>query len=239
MGARGLLAVIWLALVGTLAIPAVGAPTNGGDSGALAPAAADPPITVDAPDWTFFSWFVMTVDELPTSNLEGPFTFTAPTVVVLKVTDGACRGDRFEVFDSGVSIGKTSSVPVDVGCNTVPDLDSPEAFLDPSYSHGTFPLGPGPHSLTIDTIAPSLFSGGAGLRVDSLSIGDCTNGGWRRFGTEFENQAACASFVEHQARQECLFIRAAHGRPAFRAWYGTPLTHRHAMRRCVRQRSDA
>jgi hypothetical protein len=39
-----------------------------------------------------------------------------------------------------------------------------------------------------------------------------------------------------QARLECIFIRAAHGRPAFRAWYGTPVTKRHAMRRCVRQR---
>jgi hypothetical protein len=40
--------------------------------------------------------------------------------------------------------------------------------------------------------------------------------------------------VRYQARQECIFIRAAHGRPAFRAWYGTP----HAMRRCVDQRSS-
>ena len=44
--------------------------------------------------------------------------------------------------------------------------------------------------------------------------------------------------ARRQARQECIFIRAAHGRLAFRAWYGTPVTKRHAMRRCVRQRSD-
>ena len=44
--------------------------------------------------------------------------------------------------------------------------------------------------------------------------------------------------ARRQARQECRFIRAAHGRLAFRVWYGTPVTKRHAMQRCIRQRSD-
>ena len=44
--------------------------------------------------------------------------------------------------------------------------------------------------------------------------------------------------ARRQARQECRFIRAAHGRLAFRAWYGTLVTKRHAMQRCIRQRSD-
>ena len=44
--------------------------------------------------------------------------------------------------------------------------------------------------------------------------------------------------ARRQARQECRFIRAAHGRLAFRAWYGTPVTKRHAMQRCIRQRSE-
>ena len=69
------------------------------------------------------------------------------------------------------------------------------------------------------------------------STGQCRNGGWRTFGT-FANQGDCVAFVTHQARQECLFIRAAHGPAAFRAWYGTPITKRHSMARCVRQRSD-
>ena len=56
----------------------------------------------------------------------------------------------------------------------------------------------------------------------------CTNGGWQAFGI-FKNQGECVSFVRHQARQECIFIRAAHGRPAFRVWYGS-------MRGCVQQR---
>jgi hypothetical protein len=69
------------------------------------------------------------------------------------------------------------------------------------------------------------------------SKNQCKNGGWRNYGTTFKNQGDCVSFVEHQARQECIFIRA-YDRPAFRARYGTPLTGQHAMRRCVRQRSD-
>ncbi len=41
----------------------------------------------------------------------------------------------------------------------------------------------------------------------------------------------------HQARQECIFIRAAHGRRAFRALYGSGPRSRHAMRNCVDQRT--
>ncbi|MBN1527579.1 MAG: hypothetical protein JW895_00850 [Thermoleophilaceae bacterium] len=70
-----------------------------------------------------------------------------------------------------------------------------------------------------------------------VSKGDCKNGGWRNY-PAFQTQGDCVSYVIHQARQECLFIRAAHGPAAFRAWYGTPVTHRHAMVRCVRQRSN-
>jgi hypothetical protein len=42
-----------------------------------------------------------------------------------------------------------------------------------------------------------------------------------------------------QARQECIFIRAAHGRPAFRAWYGTGADKRYAMPNCVNERSSS
>jgi hypothetical protein len=64
----------------------------------------------------------------------------------------------------------------------------------------------------------------------------CKNGGWRDFGV-FKNQGDCVSFVVHQARQECIFIRARHGRPAFRTFFGAGVEKRHAMRRCVEARS--
>ena len=67
----------------------------------------------------------------------------------------------------------------------------------------------------------------------------CQGGGWRNFGTTFKNQGACVAFVEQESRQECLFIRAVRGLPAFRAMYGRGLDELHAMRRCVRQRSES
>ncbi len=67
---------------------------------------------------------------------------------------------------------------------------------------------------------------------------ECKNGGWRNYGTTFKNQGDCVSFINHQARQECTFILAAIGRAAFRSEYGYGTATPHAMRRCVRQRSD-
>lgn len=44
-----------------------------------------------------------------------------------------------------------------------------------------------------------------------------------------------ARLTRDQARQACVFERVAHGRPAFRAKYGTPRFHLLAMRRCIRR----
>ena len=66
---------------------------------------------------------------------------------------------------------------------------------------------------------------------------ECKDGGWEVYGV-FKNQGDCVSFVRHQARQECLFIRAAQGRPAFRAQYGRGIHKQHAMRRCIRRRMN-
>jgi hypothetical protein len=95
-----------------------------------------------------------------------------------------------------------------------------------------------PGTFTVRITSP--FSATQSIVVDCLPTDaqQCKNGGWRNYGSTFSNQGDCVSFVTHQARQECLFIRAAHGQPAFRAQYGTPVTEQHAMRRCVRQRSE-
>ena len=62
----------------------------------------------------------------------------------------------------------------------------------------------------------------------------CKHGGWAQFG--FDNRKQCVRSVRQRARQECIFIRAAVGRPAFRAQYGSGVHKRHAMRRCIRER---
>jgi hypothetical protein len=65
----------------------------------------------------------------------------------------------------------------------------------------------------------------------------CRNGGWRNF-PDFQSHRQCVAFVRHQARLACIFEREAGGRPAFREKYGRGNRHRHAMRRCIKQRID-
>jgi hypothetical protein len=88
-----------------------------------------------------------------TINLAGPFQ--------LIVTDGFSAGDRFELFDFGVSLGLTSLVSQSgASCgNAVLACNA-----DPQFSHGTFLLGAGNHSIT-GTAALSPFGAGAGFFI--------------------------------------------------------------------------
>jgi hypothetical protein len=90
-------------------------------------------------------------------NLEGPFTFLALSPVRLDVTDDFLKGDRFEVFDFGSSIGMTSLVASGGGGEVGPEA----AFNDPTYSSGSFALGPGAHSITMVAVE-NPFGGGRG-----------------------------------------------------------------------------
>jgi hypothetical protein len=74
-----------------------------------------------------------------------PFTFTLPDAGgVLTVTDAFLTGDEFEVFDFGVSIGRTSSVASDGSC--APDATNPDdCSEDPASSSAAFAVGPGDH----------------------------------------------------------------------------------------------
>jgi hypothetical protein len=170
---------------------AAAAVPNGIAGSASALAAPDPPIPVDAAGWTVFSWGA---DGL---NVEGPFTFTHSGPVVVRVTDAFCRGDEFELFDAGVSVGRTSAVATDLNCSGGP-VAPDELFLDPTYSHGSFTLGPGSHSITIVAVENPFGGGAAFIRVDSLPLptskDQCKNGGWKTFGV-FKNQGDCVSFV--------------------------------------------
>jgi hypothetical protein len=109
--------------------------------------------------------FCISSSGTPTNPLDAPpWTFTAPGGgVQLTVTDAFLSGDRFQLFDFGVSIGLTSlpaaGIAVDCGDDPVPCL------ANPAMSHGVFLLGAGNHSLTL---RPTLsLGGGSGyLRVD-------------------------------------------------------------------------
>jgi hypothetical protein len=128
----------------------------------------DPPIVVDA------GWSATT--QAPPAffwsgppgvfNWEGPFTFTSLTTVIVRVTDDFCKGDQFRIYDLGVPIGDTSAVAIGTCTEVGPDA----AFADPTYSSGSFPLGPGSHSIGIQVIV-NPFGGGRGyIRVDSVVI---------------------------------------------------------------------
>ena len=101
----------------------------------------------------------------PTSFLDPPpWTFLSAVPILLTVTDAFLAGDRFEVFDFGVSIGLTSATfgSADCGDDPVPCLTTP------GISSRVFSLAAGNHSLTITpTLSPG--DGGAGyLRVSAV-----------------------------------------------------------------------
>lgn len=187
-------AIVGLA-VGLVVMPGAGVATTSANdtAGSTGAALADPPLAVDAPTWTPFNW------GSDSRNIEGPFTFSSSGPVLLKITDVACRGDQFQVFDFVVSIGTTPVVPVDPVGECDPYITDPDiAFQDPSYSHGSFVLGTGSHSIVIVAITNPFRAGTGFVRVDSLprpaSKDLCKNGGWRSFAV-FKNQGGCVSFV--------------------------------------------
>jgi hypothetical protein len=92
-----------------------------------------------------------------------PWTFTAPPQgATLTVTDAFLRGEVFEVFDFGVSIGSTSNVSPGGSCGDNPDT----CLADPLTSHGVFQMKPGPHEITIKVLASAFGVGAAYFRVD-------------------------------------------------------------------------
>ncbi len=110
---------------------------------------------------TLNSWQVFDFGGVGTTS--GPFTFSGPAL--LEVTDAFVPGDQFEVFDNGVLLGETST-PTFALIN-VSDPDS--AFGNPDFSSGSWALGDGPHSITIETIASLTGGGEAYIQADSTA----------------------------------------------------------------------
>ena len=100
-----------------------------------------------------------------------PWTFTlGPGGGFLTVTDSRVIGDAFDVFDFGVLIGSTPSVPPAVNPLMGGDCgDDPVPCLaNPAVSHGVFSLGAGAHSIVI-IARDSPFNAGTGyFRVDPV-----------------------------------------------------------------------
>ena len=95
----------------------------------------------------------------PSTFLDAPpWTFIAPASgATLRITDVLVSGDRFEIFDFGVSLGLTSLPVLDADCGD----DPVPCFANAAMSTGLFFLPAGNHSLTIIPIA-ALEGGGTG-----------------------------------------------------------------------------
>jgi hypothetical protein len=120
------------------------------------------PITVGG-GWQSFSWS----GGPGVFDFEGAFTFNDGSPTGLKVTDAFIDGDQFEVYDGVLLIG-TTSVPANDGADIGGNPDG--AFADARWSSGKFFLAPGPHSITLKTIAIATgYPGGSAyLRVDTI-----------------------------------------------------------------------
>jgi hypothetical protein len=128
------------------------------------------PITVDA-GWYEFGFGnapgaagtgAGTVPTVPASIVadDGPWTFSGPATFT--VQDLFLSVDRFEVLDFGVSLGFTSAPTPGGNCGGT----IAACIADLSFSRGSFVLGAGAHSITIQHTEG--IPGAAVFRADSV-----------------------------------------------------------------------
>ena len=96
----------------------------------------------------------------PTSFLDAP-AWTFADSAVLTIIDAFLSGDRFEIFDFGVSLGLSSMPGIDADCGDDPLV----CLADASMSRLVMELGAGPHSLTITPTQTADYGGSAFLHI--------------------------------------------------------------------------
>ncbi len=95
------------------------------------------------------------------------FDIDIATTATLTVTDAYQAGDRFDVIESGSSLGLTSS-PTSYGNQIWGDFDA--AAADSRWSTGVYTLTAGMYTVT-GTVVLSPFGGGrGGIRLDTASV---------------------------------------------------------------------
>jgi hypothetical protein len=147
-------------------------------------------------NWTLFQW---SGGDGAVAN-GSPFPVSAEGPVVFSVTDAFCRGDQFAISDGATPLGTTSAVAEAPSCppegNPGDTSDPAVAFADPTYSHGTFALAAGPHSIGITVPNSPFGGGGAYYSVDPMTTAHCTGGRWATFTSPaFTSEADCLAFV--------------------------------------------
>jgi PEP-CTERM motif len=151
-GSKRSLVVVALLLAMTCGAARTLAQSNNGY--VILPPSSDPPLT-EADGWVTF--FFNGVGSFDTA---GAYTFSGPET--LNVTDGFAAGDQFAVFDNGVLLGDTSSVAYNATslCST-----GPTCFGNLALSQGSFNVGPGSNSITIEAILSPFGNGEAFLEI--------------------------------------------------------------------------
>lgn len=134
-------------------------PTN---SAGQTPTTKNDPLIIVGAGWYQFDW--NTSGE--PFDQEGAFTFSSSETTILTVTDSFCPGDQFLIYDYGTPIGDTNPVAINASC---PGLSPDVALSNSTYSHGTFVLKPGNHSITLQTITNPFPPGTGYLRVDPFA----------------------------------------------------------------------
>jgi hypothetical protein len=168
-----ILLIVVIMLLASGIVP-VAASNNGGIDDPNVGTGGPEPITIDA-NWSstsdsppLFEWGAGE----PVFSVSGPFYFSNFNPVTVDITDAFWAGDQFRIYDNGNPIGDTSSVP-----EAKPGVNDPNAaYLDSRYSHGSFRLTPGYHSISIEVIKNPYDAGGAYIRV--MSTGEI----WERMG---------------------------------------------------------
>lgn len=131
-----------------------------------------------------FAWNHTSYDGIYYDPGPPAWTFSAPSNgATLTVLDGGEVGDVYNVYDNGVRIGTTSAaVAAASGCGGTPTA----CLADARSSKGTFPLAPGPHSITISVAStpyPNSFESwfrvesGGGIVTPTPSITSIISGG--------------------------------------------------------------
>jgi len=95
------------------------------------------------------------------------FTFATAVPVAVRVTDDFCMGDVFRIYANAVAQGTTNAVVSEFPACTG-EIGPDDAYVDPGFSSGCFPLAAGAYTITIEVIQlwdPT--QGGRGyIRVD-------------------------------------------------------------------------
>ncbi|MFN7940405.1 MAG: hypothetical protein U0X73_02305 [Thermoanaerobaculia bacterium] len=133
-------------------------PVNRGGERGESGCVESPNLAADG-QWYCFAWG---------SNPSGAVIFADPVFATgpnrIDVTDCFCSGDSFRVRVDGQVIGTTPPVPPEAGCDRFQD-DLDRCFADPTFSHATFQLASGQHTVQIEVVDDPFNGGGGAIRA--------------------------------------------------------------------------